>query len=95
MYFVYTDNPELNVARVKLRAAGGLHDVDPAKIRDRYKRTFRLLPGALEKADEGYVIDNSEKPTIIIEKKNGKYQRAADLPLPPELEISLTNLIDR
>jgi predicted ABC-type ATPase len=95
LYFVYTDNPELNVARVKLRAAGGLHDVESAKIRERYSRTFQLLPIAIEKADEGYIIDNSEKPTIVIEKKNGKYQRVGGLALPVELEKTLASLINR
>lgn len=94
LYFVFTDNPELNVARVRLRAAGGLHDVEAGKIRERYIRTFQLLPIAIEKADEGYILDNSEKPTIIIEKKNGKYQRVGGLSLPPELEIKLADLID-
>lgn len=86
LYFVYTDNPELNIARVKLRAAGGLHDVEEGKVRERYGRTFQLLPLAIEKADEGYVIDNSEKPTIVIVKRNGKYQRLGNMALPRELE---------
>ena len=94
LYFVYTDNPELNVARVKLRAAGGLHDVETGKIRERYKRTFRLLPLAIEKADEGYIIDNSEKPIIVLEKRNGKYQRTGTIALPPELENELADLIN-
>ncbi|HEY5327702.1 MAG TPA: hypothetical protein VIJ27_11935 [Mucilaginibacter sp.] len=95
LYFVYTDNPELNVARVKLRAAGGLHDVESGKVRDRYTRTFQLLPIAIEKADEGYIIDNSEKPTVVIEKKDGRYYRVGDTLLPSEMEEKLTHLINK
>jgi len=70
LYFVFTENPELNIARVKLRAAGGLHDVDPWIVKSRYDRTFALLPEALELADEAYIIDNSDSPTSLIEKHN-------------------------
>jgi predicted ABC-type ATPase len=70
LYFVFTENPELNIARVKLRAAGGLHDVDPQVVKDRYDRTFTLLPEALELADEAFIIDNSDVPTSLIEKRN-------------------------
>lgn len=94
LYFIYTDNPELNVARVKLRAAGGLHDVESSKVRDRYIRTFQLLPIAIEKSDEGYIIDNSEKPTIVFEKRNRKYYRVGNLALPPEIKQELSNLIN-
>jgi predicted ABC-type ATPase len=71
LYFVYTDNPELNIARVKLRALMGLHDVNTEVIRSRYKRTFELLPIALNIADEAYVINNSDNFVIVAEKKGG------------------------
>jgi predicted ABC-type ATPase len=71
LYFVYTDNPELNIARVKLRAIMGLHDVSAEVIRSRYKRTFELLPIALDIADEAYIIENSDKFIIVAEKKGG------------------------
>jgi predicted ABC-type ATPase len=70
LYFVYTDNPELNVARVKLRALMGLHNVDPDKIRSRYLRSFQLLSKALKIADEAYLINNSDKFIITAERRN-------------------------
>jgi len=70
LYFVYTDNPELNVARVKLRALMGLHNVNAEIVRSRYKRTFELLPIALKIADEAYIIDNSDSFSIVAEKRN-------------------------
>jgi predicted ABC-type ATPase len=92
LYFVYTDDPELNVARVKLRAAGGAHDVGSNKIRERYKRTFELLPLVLEKADEAYVINNSEKPNILITKKNGVFTRSSTDPVITLLEAIIKNI---
>lgn len=68
LYFVYTDNPELNVTRVKLRALMGLHDVKPETVRNRYKRSFELLPQALKITDQAYIINNSDKFVIVAEK---------------------------
>ena len=70
LYFVYTDNPELNVARVKLRALMGLHDVNPETVRSRYKRSFDLLPQALAISDEAYIINNSDNFNIVATKRN-------------------------
>jgi predicted ABC-type ATPase len=72
LYFIYTDDPELNVARVKLRALAGLHDVSPEIIRSRYRRCFELLPQALTVADKAYIINNSDDFEIIAEKQNGE-----------------------
>jgi len=72
LYFVFTDNVELNIARVKLRAKGGQHDVDADLIKSRYPRTFKLLPKAIRLADEVFVIDNSDEPEIIAEKHQSK-----------------------
>jgi predicted ABC-type ATPase len=72
LYFVFTDNVELNIARVKLRVRQGEHDVDISLIKSRYPRTFKLLPKALALADEAFVIDNSDQPEIIAEKHQSK-----------------------
>ncbi len=72
LYFVFTDNVELNIARVKLRVKQGQHDVDAELIKSRYPRTFRLLPQALILSDEAYVIDNSNEPEIVAEKHDGR-----------------------
>src|ERR1700744_6530870 len=68
LYFVYTDNPELNVFRVKLRAKLGLHDVNSDVIKDRYRRSFALLPLALKTAERAYVINNSKDFNVVAEK---------------------------
>lgn len=72
LYFVFTDNVELNIARVKLRVKQGQHDVDESLIKSRYPRTFKLLPKALALADEAFLIDNSSEPEIVAEKRKSK-----------------------
>jgi predicted ABC-type ATPase len=72
LYFVFTDNVELNIARVKLRVKQGQHDVDLSLIKSRYPRTFKLLPKALAMSDEAFLLDNSNEPEIVAEKHNSK-----------------------
>jgi predicted ABC-type ATPase len=59
LYFVGTENPELNVARVRQRVALGGHDVPPDRIIARYNRTMDLLPDAIRNADRVVLFDNS------------------------------------
>lgn len=73
LYFLFTENVQVNIARVKLRAKQGLHDVSSDLISSRYLRTFRNLPLALKEADIAYVIDTSStEARIVAEKSNGK-----------------------
>lgn len=72
LYFLFTDNVNLNIARVKLRVQQGQHDVDEKLIKSRYPRTLKLLPKALAYSDEAYIIDNSNEPEIVAEKRNKK-----------------------
>jgi predicted ABC-type ATPase len=80
LYFVFTDNIEVNVARVKLRHLQGFHDVDSDVIRNRMSRTFTLMPVAFNIADEAYLIDNSESMSVIVEKKNNKVIKSNNIP---------------
>jgi len=62
LFFVTTEDPEINVRRVAGRVADGGHAVEPDAIRRRYAATMGLLPAAFEHADQATVLDNSEKP---------------------------------
>lgn len=59
LYFVATEDPDINVARVQARVEMGGHPVAEDKIRERYGRSLRLLPEALMYADRAYIFDNS------------------------------------
>ncbi|SFD32550.1 Zeta toxin [Paracidovorax konjaci] len=59
LYFVATDDPAINVARVRLRVEQGGHDVPENKILERYQRSIALLNDACTAANRAYVFDNS------------------------------------
>ena len=66
--FVLTNDPYINVERVKYRTKAGGHDVPEEKIISRYERSLRNLSKLVRIADHTRVIDNSgDKPHLICE----------------------------
>ena len=59
VYFVATEDPAINLGRVKNRVLHGGHDVPQDRILARYARSIANLPQALSVAHEGAVFDNS------------------------------------
>lgn len=60
LYFVSTEDPDINVYRVKqVRVAEGGHDVPEDKIESRYFRSLELLYAAAQMAYQVYFFDNS------------------------------------
>ena len=60
LYFVCTEDPLINIERIKkVRVKLGGHDVPAEKIRWRYQRSLELLFDASELADQAYFFDNS------------------------------------
>ena len=69
--FVLTNNPNINVLRVKSRVKAGGHDVPEEKIIRRYERSLRNLSQLVRIADHTRVIDNSgDEPHMICEISN-------------------------
>lgn len=61
LYFVSTEDPAINVQRVKeIRVKQGGHDVPEDKIIGRYERTMMHLSEALSIAYHAYLWDNSK-----------------------------------
>lgn len=99
LFFVATDNPSLNVERVKQRVSEGGHDVPEERILARYERTLSLLQAAFDLADEAAVFDNSRarlhvttadglpKLRLVIRKQ--RQIVTLRLPLPPWIEAHL------
>lgn len=72
LYFVATEDPDINVARVQYRVQTGGHPVAEDKIRSRYTRSLALLPEAVAYADRAYIFDNSAAEKVwIAEVTNG------------------------
>lgn len=66
LYFVATEDPEINVSRVAHRVSRGKHAVPKDKIISRYFRSLQLLPDAVLCADRSYVFDNSGSERVWI-----------------------------
>ena len=61
LYYIATDDPAINVARVKARVNLGGHDVPKAKIVSRYHRSLGLLLEAVHHTNRAYLFDNSRQ----------------------------------
>lgn len=77
LYFVTTEDPDINVDRVRQRVKSGGHPVEEQKIRERYFRTMKMLIDAIEVSDRAYLFDNSsnaehQQASYICEITNGE-----------------------
>jgi predicted ABC-type ATPase len=67
--YLTTQDPDINVARVRNRVLAGGHDVPTEKVVARYHRSMSLLKEAVEIVDTARIYDNSfERPVLIVEK---------------------------
>ena len=64
--FVLTNNPIINIQRVKSRVKAGGHDVPDEKIISRYEKSLRNISRLVRIADHTRIIDNSgDEPHLI------------------------------
>jgi predicted ABC-type ATPase len=63
LYYVATEDPDINVARVKARVNLGGHDVPTDKIISRYARSLDLVLDAVKHSNRAYLFDNSRQGT--------------------------------
>lgn len=66
LYFVATEDPEINIARVRHRVERGGHPVPDEKIVERYHRCLGLLDPAVQNSDRAYIFDNSGHERVWI-----------------------------
>ena len=59
LYFVATDDPSINVSRVRNRVNLNGHNVPEDKITTRYYRSLDLLMEAIQYTNRTYIFDNS------------------------------------
>ncbi len=71
MYYVATEDPEINVSRVQLRVAQGGHDVPEEKIISRYYRSLGLVRNAIRYTDRAYFFDTSEPTSLFVAESAG------------------------
>jgi predicted ABC-type ATPase len=59
LYYVATEDPAINISRVRYRVKMGGHSVPEDKIISRYKRSLDLLIEAIQFTHRAYIFDNS------------------------------------
>lgn len=77
LYFVATDDPTINISRVRNRVKLGGHSVPEDKIEQRYHRSLDLLMDAVRNTNRAYIFDNSgdnadRKHTWLAEITDGR-----------------------
>ena len=66
MYFIATENPVINVNRIRERVALGGHDVPEEKTRSRYLRCMEQVRYALPYLNRAYFFDNSTQQSLYL-----------------------------
>lgn len=59
LYYVATEDPSINISRVRYRVSMGGHAVPQDKIISRYHRSLDLLIDAVKATNRAYIFDNS------------------------------------
>lgn len=75
LYYIATEDPDINVSRVRSRVQRGGHPVPEDKIASRYHRSLGLLMDAIRHTNRAYVFDNSgenRERTWIAEITDGR-----------------------
>ena len=71
LYYVATEDPEINISRVENRVELGGHQVPTDKIVERYHRSLALLADAVQYTDRAYIFDNSYHEKVWIAEITG------------------------
>ncbi len=66
LYYVATQDPDINIARVSHRVRTGGHPVPQDRIVSRYHRSLSLLSQAVTQANRAYLFDNSGHERVWI-----------------------------
>lgn len=74
IFFVCTENPEINVRRITQRYLNGGHEVPISKIISRYYKSLLNIGKAISLVDRVYIYDNSienQMPQLLFRTVNG------------------------
>jgi predicted ABC-type ATPase len=66
LYFIATEDPEINLSRVSNRVALNGHPVAPDVIKSRYYRSLENLKAAVMKTSRAFIFDNSGSAAVLI-----------------------------
>lgn len=84
LYYIATEDPEINISRVNVRTVLKGHSVAPEVVKKRYYKSLELLKSAVKNTNRCYIFDNSgEKADLIAEITEGEtVQRNEIVPVP-------------
>ncbi|MBR5939930.1 MAG: zeta toxin family protein [Neisseriaceae bacterium] len=71
--YVLTENPQINLLRIKNRVQLGGHNVDREKVISRYQKSLNLIPEVVKICDILHIYDNSSEPFRIFKKRKNIY----------------------
>ena len=85
LFFVCTNTPEINVARIAKRYMNGGHEVPISKVVSRYFRSLENIKKAIRFVDRAYIYDNSREnqlPQLLFRTSDGQIakQYTNDIP---------------
>lgn len=66
LYYIATEDPEINISRVNVRVAQDGHAVSREVIINRYHKSLQNLKSAIKQTKRAYVFDNSQKQARLI-----------------------------
>ena len=84
LYYVSTDDPQINIARIASRVHFGGHNVPQDKIVSRYYRSLSLLFEAIKHTNRAYLFDNSGRSKRFIASINNGYELDIKVDTVPE-----------
>lgn len=85
IFFVCTENPEINIRRITQRYLNGGHEVPISKVISRYFKSLQNMAEIIPFVDRTYIYDNSvenQMPQLLFRTVNGVMfkQYVADIP---------------
>ncbi|GAA4405953.1 zeta toxin family protein [Nibrella viscosa] len=66
LYYVATEDPLINISRIRHRVRMGGHNVPDNKVVERYYRSLNLLLDAVRLTNRAYIFDNSGETKVWI-----------------------------
>lgn len=66
LYYIATEDPEINISRVNIRVAQHGHPVPPETIKERYYKSLTNLKSAIKKTNRTYIFDNSGQAAELV-----------------------------
>jgi predicted ABC-type ATPase len=66
LYYIATEDPDININRVQVRVAQAGHSVDPSTVRKRYQKSLGLLKKAVKSSNRAFLFDNSGEEALLV-----------------------------